>query len=158
MKYKIIKLDTPNGECDAELRIVYHTENACTQGNAPIISVGITYGNQEFRGYSKSSTPEIAYANLQKSLPAGVFLKCCLTCRHGNMCPYSNDDAVYCTKDYTVTSKEDVCNLIDRIVKQDFGELDARQRDYGDFCESYLPQDDAHYTYNDYSYYITAHK
>ena len=158
MKYKIIKLDTPNGECDAELRIVYHTENACTQGNAPIISVGITQGNQEFRGYSKSSTPEIAYANLQKSLPAGVFLKCCLTCRHGNMCPYSNDDAVYFTNDYTVTSKDDVCNLIDRIVKQDFGELDARQRDYGDFCESYLPQDDAHYTYNDYSYYITAHK
>lgn len=31
-----------------------------------------------------------ALVDLQKHLPDGVVLKCCMTCRHGNMCPFGN--------------------------------------------------------------------
>lgn len=153
-----IKVGTPNGTCDAELRVIYHMEDVYFQGkkqNAPIICVGITYENQEFWGRSQSDILEAAYADLQNILPAGVFLKCCLTCRHGNMCPYCNGDTVYCTKEHTVTSKDDVCELFNQMAARGPGEMNAHQRYYGDFCESYLPQDDGHYTYNDYTYYLT---
>ncbi len=150
-----IKLDTPNGECDAELHIIYHTEDVyfkAKKEKAPVISAGITYQNQEFWGYSHTDTWELAFADLQRQLPSGVFLKCCMTCRHGNQCPYGGDD-VYCTKDHLITSKDDVCTLFDQMAVNP-RQIEARHRQYGDFCESYQTQGKGFYTYNDYAYFL----
>lgn len=93
-----------------------------------------------------------AFANLQKQLPKDVILKCCMTCRHGNMCPYGNKlGEIFCTSDLLITSKEDMCNLFDNYEKH---RMDERIKNVADSCDEYSPQSNDYYTYNDYLYHL----
>lgn len=142
---------TPNGEQKASLHIVCHEEDMYYQGKlekAPIIDVGIKYQDKTIWGHGKDHDWVDAFADLQKKLPDGVVLKCCLTCRHGNMCPYGNNvGEVFCTKDLTITTKMDLCDL-------DWREMEKRTRSYTDVCEEFVHQSPNFYTYNDYRYYL----
>lgn len=149
-----ITLDTPNGEQKTNLHILYHEEDVYYQGEleqAPTVSVGIKYQNKEIWGQGKDYLWVDAFADLQNQLPDGVVLKCCMTCRHGNMCPYGNTpDQLFCTKDVMITTKEDMCDLFDHA--KDDSEIEKRTRHYSDICEDYQHQSWEHFTYSDYLY------
>lgn len=151
-RYEITLL-TPGGEEKTSLRIVCHEEDMYYQGKpekAPIILVGVQYQGQELWGRGKDDFWTDAFADLQKQLPDGVILKCCLTCRHGNMCPFGNKpDEVFCTKDLSIASKEDLCDLFSTECTDGIAK---RSRRYANTCEDYQHQSSDFYTYSDYLY------
>ena len=60
-------------------------------------------------GYGKDYLWADAFADLQKNLPNNVKMRCCMTCRHGNMCPVGNKPGeLFCTKDVSITQKSDL--------------------------------------------------
>ena len=145
---------TPNGEENTSLHIVCHEEDIYYQGKlekAPLVDVGIRYQDRTIWGHGKDYLWIDAFADLQKQLPDGVILKCCLTCHHGNMCPFGNKPGeVFCTKDLTIAAKNDLCNWFN--YEENGGEIEKRSRSYADTCENYKHQSFDFYTYNDYLY------
>lgn len=151
-QYKIT-LVTSDGEQRTSLHIVCHEEDMYYQEKlekAPTVDVGIKYQDQAIWGHGKDYLWVDAFANLQRQLPDGVILKCCLTCCHGNMCPFGNKPGeIFCTKDLVVSSKEDMCNLFGT---ESNDVIANRSRNYADTCENYKHQSSDFYTYNDYLY------
>ena len=148
-------LITPAGEEDTEIHIVYHEEDTYFQGKlekGPTVSVGVKYNGEKLWGQGKDYLWVDAFANVQKQLPDGVLLKCCMTCRHGNMCPYGNEPGkLFCTKGLTVNSKEDMCNLFDN---SEAYKIYEKAKSVADNCDEYSPQSKDYYTYNDYLYQL----
>ncbi|MBQ8697364.1 MAG: hypothetical protein IJ519_06555 [Clostridia bacterium] len=153
-----IKLDTPSGEQTAE-GFIYCSENEENYGykeyngnkfaKQPNISVGVIYNGKKLLGHGKDHLWMDAFADLQRQLPEGVTLKCCLTCRHGNLCPYGNAPGqVFCTKDRNITSKDDMCNLFDTC------DTRALEHEITDCCDDFVHQSDDFYTYNDYLFHL----
>ena len=142
-------LQTPNGDVAVELRIgydeepLYYKESLEQQST---VHVGCTFDDKDYCGHGSDYLWIDAFADLQRQLPEGVFLKCCLTCKHGNLCPVGNDrNKVFCTKDVLITQKSDL-----HFYTEDDGEREKRSRQYCGLCEDYQPQTDDFYTYNDY--------
>ena len=151
---KTITLSTPNGKCELDARIICHDEDVYLLGvdkiESPSVSVGIQYVEKEFWGYGKDFLWVDAFADLQKKLPDNVKMQCCLTCRHGNMCPVGNKPGeLFCTKGVTITQKSDLF-----FYTEDAAERASRSRDYTNVCEKYEEQTREHYTYNNYLYYF----
>lgn len=141
-KHKV-QLMTPDGEINVYAFISVN-EESCN------IKISIKFQGKEICGWGKDYLWADAFADLQKQLPKGVLLKCCMTCRHGNMCPYGNTPGkLYCTKDVIITSKDDMCGLFDRT---EYRETEARARGCFDICDDYQQQCWDYYTYNDYLY------
>ena len=147
------KLRTPQGEETVQLHIVCHEEAMYYQGvrvEPPIVDIGCKYNDNQYWGHGKDYLWIDAFADLQRQLPEGVLLKCCLTCRHGNLCPVGNDkNEVFCTKDVLITQKSDLYYYT-----EDDSEREKRSRQYCGSCEDYQPQTDDFYTYNDYLHYL----
>ena len=151
---KTITLSTPNGNCELDARIICHDEDVYSFGGdkveGPSVSVGIKYGEKEIWGHGKDYLWVDAFADLQKKLPDNVKIQCCLTCRHGNMCPVGNTPSeLFCTKDVAITQKSDLF-----FYTEDEAERTKRFRDYTDICEKYQEQSKDHFTYNDYLFYF----
>lgn len=145
-----ITLSTPDGESKELLHVVCNEEDEFH----PTVRVSIQYQDQEIWGYGEDYLWVDAFADLQKHLPDNVILKCCLTCRHGNMCPFGNKPGeVFCTKDFVVSSKEDMCNLFGT---ESNDVIENRSRNYADTCENYKHQSADFYTYNDYLYELNT--
>lgn len=146
---------TPNGEQETEIHIVYHEEDVYYEGElqkGPTVNVGVKYNGKQLWGYGSEYLWEDAFANVQKQLPNGVLLKCCITCRHGNMCPFGNEPGeLFCTKDLVVNSKEDMCNLFSNYETSGIYE---KAKNVADSCDAYCPQSKDYFTYNDYLYYL----
>lgn len=153
--YADIALVTPEGEKAQRIQIICHYEDTYYQGElvkAPSVNVVMKFDGRELWGRGNDYLWTDAFADLQKKLPEGVTLKLCLTCRHGNLCPYGNEPGrVFCTKGLTVNSKEDMCNLFDSGEKYNMRERDT---DATESCNDYEPQSKDHYTYNDYLYFF----
>lgn len=151
-KYDVV-LDTPNGDKAVQLIVICHEEPVYVKGmleQPPTVNVGCQYDGKEYWGHGSDYLWIDAFADLQKQLPTGVFLKCCLTCRYGNMCPVGNDiNEVFCTKDVSITQKSDLF-----FYTEDDGEREKRSRAYCCLCEEYQPQTDDFYTYNDYLHFL----
>ncbi len=145
-------LIAPTGEEETEIHIIHHEEDTYYQGKlekGPTVSVGVKYKEEQLWGRGQEYNWEDAFADVQKQLPEGVLLKCCMTCRHGNMCPYGNKPGeLFCTKDLTINSKEDMCNLFDN------HEMFERLKSVADSCDQYIPQSNDYYTYNSYLYFL----
>jgi HAD superfamily hydrolase (TIGR01509 family) len=125
---------------------VTHKEDAA----AAEITVKIEYLGKEYHGTGKSLEWTDAFADLQKNLPDGVRLQCCLTCRHGTLCPYGNiPNYVLCSKSETITSKDDV---IDWLYEMD--DIEPMKRNSFQNCEHFIFADEEHFTYNDFEYYL----
>ncbi len=151
-----ITLMTPDGETETKIRIICHEEDVYNPDGqleeAPIVTVGIEYDGKEYWGQGKAYTWEDAFADLQKKLPDGVFLKCCLTCRHGNMCPYGDEPGtLFCTKEFDIRSPKDMCSLFD---DNENSKIFDRTKNVTDRCKEYRPQNKDDYTYNDFLYYL----
>lgn len=93
---------------------------------------------------------EYAILYLQKVLPTNINIACCQSCRHGNFCPYGdNDNEVFCFNDITPNNKYDVCEVF----SENSIFLKKRSRKLLDFCIEYKPiSHDEYYTYNSWGY------
>ena len=116
------------------------------------VEITINYNGAEYCATGKDYLWVDAFANLQRKLPHGIFLACCMTCRHGNMCPYGNkENQLYCTKDVLLNSKDDVIELMYYKGHASFFE---RAVSSTNCCDDFVYQCDDYYTYNDYLYHL----
>ena len=145
---KKITLSTPNGDSICDVNILYHDAEVYNdQSNVKVI---LLYDGRSIEGYGNDYFWVESFADLQKKLPDGVRLKCCLNCRHGNMCPFGNAPGkVFCTNGAIIQSKDDMISYID-----DNPEWYKNERFYTDVCEDFVEQTDDYYTYNDYLYWL----
>lgn len=145
--YDVI-LHTPTGDEAVQLIVNFHEEPVYTYSQA--VTVSCNYDRKEYQGHGSDYLWIDAFADLQRQLPEGVWLKCCLTCRHGNQCPVGDfANEVFCMKDVSITQKSDLY-----FYTEDNEERDKRSRQYCDLCDSYQPQTDDFYTYSDYLHYL----
>ena len=122
-----------------------HKENAIDTE----ITVKMEYLGKEYVGRGKSLEWTDAFADLQKKLPSDVQLKCCLTCRHGTLCPYGNiPNYILCSRSETIESKDDV---IDWLYRTD---VEPMKRSSFQSCAHFAFADEKYYTYNDFLYYL----
>lgn len=148
-----VTLDTPLGERKYNAYIVCNEEDMCYQGELikePSVNVCIKYEGNEVWGRGKDCLWIDAFADLQNKLPQNAKLKCCLVCKHGNMCPSGNcPDELFCTKDVVITQKSDLF-----FYTEDKAERDKRLRKYTDVCESFELQSENCFIYNDWLDYL----
>ena len=146
-------LRTPNGDETVKLMVGCHEEPVYHAGDlkrSPTVNVGCTFEGKEYWGHGTDHLWIDAFADLQRRLPEGVLLKCCLTCRYGNLCPAGNEkNEVFCTKDVLVSRKSDLY-----FYTEDDREREKRSRQYCGSCDDHQPQTDDVYTYNDYLHFL----
>lgn len=92
----------------------------------------------------KNACFEYAVMAFQKMLPENIKIACCESCRHGNFCPYGDqENEVFCFKDKVFSEKMDVCNEF-----TNEKEYWTRSKKLLDYCDDYEPMDhENHYTY-----------
>ena len=113
------------------------------------VIIKIEYKENTYLGTGKSLEWTDAFANLQKALPDGVNIQCCMTCKHGTLCPYGNiPDYILCSKDSVIDNKDDVIGWLDKVEVEDIKKSSL------DLCEQYDASNEKAYTYNDYLYYL----
>ena len=115
----------------------------------PMSEIQLIYHGVCYQGKGTDWFWSDAFADLQKNLPQGVRLACCMTCRHGNMCPYGNEvNQMFCTKEFVISNKMDMCKLFDT--------TDAYGRGVSvfNYCADFVEQSEDAYTYKDYLYYL----
>ena len=116
------------------------------------VEITINYNGAEYCATGKDYLWIDAFANLQRKLPKNFQLACCMTCRHGNMCPYGNkENQLYCTKDVQITSKDDVIKLMD---DKGYDSFFKREVSSIHCCDDFIYQSNDCYTYNDYLYHL----
>lgn len=146
-----VALDTPEGFVSKKLEITVHEEEVYRAKHgwlpAPSVCAGLCWGNTRYLGDGTDDYLWIdAIADLQEKLPAEVTIRCCLSCRHGNLCPYGNQpNEVFCLRDTPVSGKMDVAALCD-----DHKAWEARKKGFFDCCDCWEESSDDFYTYNDY--------
>lgn len=139
-------LATPNGD----QQIIICIDDEVQKGSRATVEVGCKYLGMDFYGQGSDFLWIDSFVDLQRKLPEEVFLKCCLTCRHGNQCPVgSAPNELFCTKDIVINQKSDLY-----FYTEDDNERTARAKQYCNLCESYEPQSYNYYTYNDYWYFL----
>ena len=113
------------------------------------VVIKIKYKENTYIGTGKSLEWTDAFANLQKALPDGVNIQCCMTCKHGTLCPYGNiPDYILCSKKAVINNKDDVIDWLDKVGVENIKKSSL------DLCEQYDASNDKAYTYNDYLYYL----
>ena len=146
-----VPLLTSNGKTIVPIEITYDDSESIAN---PQTESTLLYNGIEYKGYGADYLWTDTIADLQMKLPKDVKIACCMTCRHGNMCPYGNtENQLFCTKDIRITSKEDMCNLFDQT-----DPFEERSVASLDFCDDFVYQSDENYTYNDYLYQLNKKK
>ena len=144
-----IPLLTPDGKVLTPIQIVYDDTEIIAN---PSSEITLSYNGNEYKGYGTDYLWLDTLADLEIKLPSDVKIACCMTCRHGNMCPYGNiANELFCTKDICIESKEDICKLFDQTAP-----FEERSVASLDFCDNFVYQNDAYYTYNDYLYHLNT--
>jgi len=143
-----VPLLTPTRKVLTPIQIVYDDAEVISN---PSSEITLCYNGNEYRGNGTDYLWTDTIADLQMKLPKDVKIACCMTCRHGNMCPYGNEEnQLICTKGITITSKEDMLDLFDQT-----DPFEERAVASLDFCEDFVCQSDDYYTYNDYFYQLS---
>lgn len=149
-------LAAPDGDHPVRVDITCHEEDVYNVRmgkmlKAPLVTIHLQYGGRDYLGLGRDEYWIESFADLQRQLPEGARLKCCLTCRHGNLCPTGNlMDEFFCTKDVSIAQKSDLYFYTEDPVQRR-----QRRRGCADLCEDYIPQNEHFYTYNDYLYFLT---
>ena len=116
------------------------------------VEMALTYKDIEYCGVGNDNLWVDAFADLQRKLPGNVQLACCMTCRHGNMCPYGNkENQIFCTKDVLISSKYAIIELMDNKGFDSFFEREVSSINY---CDDFVYQSDDSYTYNNFLYHL----
>ena len=114
------------------------------QEDNPIRCILVKIGGIDMVG--RADTIEKAIFNLVEQLPSNVKIKCCFSCRHGNLCPVGNkDNEIFCVKDFEPKEKSDLF-----FVTEDYDEREKRSRTLFDICDDYKPLKKGYYTYNSF--------
>lgn len=143
-----LTLLTPSGKIVVPAKLEYDDGDTAK----PISKITITYNETEYRGFGTDWLWTDTFANLQKKLPDDVIVACCMTCKHGNMCPYGNEEnQLFCMKDIVVESKMNLCDIFDNVLDKD-DEYEKRTVTSFGYCDDFAYQSDDYYTYNDYLY------
>lgn len=138
-----ITLFSPTDKTTVPIQITYDDDENTPN---PISKIRLVYNNIEYCGNGTNYLWVDTFADLQSKLPNNIKLACCMTCRHGNMCPYGNrENLLFCTKDVCIKSKEDMCNLFDKNIL-----LSEREVFSYNYCDNFIYQNDDYFTYNDY--------
>jgi len=99
-----------------------------------------------------NNTMEIVIVLLQKQLPHNVKITCCQTCRHGNFCPFGDqEDEIFCLIDYSPKNKSDVVEIFIRYSEGDVA-LPSNRLLYK--CENYQEVIDSYYSYNEWLWHF----
>ena len=113
------------------------------------VIIRVEYKEKTYSGVGKDIEWTDAFANLQKALPDGVSIQCCMTCKHGTLCPYGNiPNYILCSKNVVINDK---CGVIDWLDKVNVESV--KKSSFG-CCEQYDASNENDYTYNDYFYYL----
>lgn len=113
------------------------------------VSIEIIYNDIKYIGTGKELNWVDAFADLQKKLPAGVFLKCCMSCKYGNLNLYGNiPNQVICSCSKSICNKEDLIAFLYA------GEYDDNEKKSTYVCENFDFANKEHYTYNDFLHYL----
>ena len=137
-----ITLLSPSEKITAPIQINYDDgEDAITP-----VEMNLTYNGVIYQGKGTDYLWVDAFADLQNKLPRGLKIACCMTCRHGNMCPYGNkENQLFCTKDLVVSSKEDMIVLFNNT-----DPFAGRVVTSIHYCKDFIYQSEDCYTYNDF--------
>ena len=140
-----ITLLTPSGKIVAPAKLEYD------DGEDKLSKITVIYNGTEYRSYGKEYALEDTFANLQRELPSDVKLACCMTCKHGNMCPFGNAKTdIFCMKDIVVKNKTELCDVFGK-------ENDTYNKhsvaSFG-YCNNFVYQSDDYYTYNSFLYHL----
>ena len=147
----IVPLLTPTGKVIVPIEIIYDDNEVLA---SPKSEISLLYDGIEYRGNGADYLWTDTLADLQTKLPEDVKFACCMTCRHGNMCPYGNiENQLFCTKDIKITGKADMCDLFDQT-----DPFEKRVVASFDYCDDFIYQSDDYYTYNDYLYQLEKKK
>ena len=114
------------------------------------VIIKIKFQESTYVGTGKNLEWTDAFANLQKTLPDGVKIQCCMTCRHGTLCPYGNiPDYILCSKSAVINNKDDVIDWLDKV-----DDITKIKKSSFCCCDTYNASNENNYTYNDYLYYL----
>lgn len=139
---KEVTLGTTSKDVNCHVHVISHSE--CVYDNRSVVRVTLPYEGKDYQGVGSDYLLVDAFVDLQRNLPENIYLKCCLTCRHGNMCPVGNTPGeIFCTKDVVIRSEKDSLHYT-----EDENERKKRSRFYTDICENYKEQTEEFYTYN----------
>ncbi len=145
-KHSLI-LDTPDGDVEGEVVFIVYDYPTHVKTTLSLI-----YGDNEYIGYGDDYLFLKAFALLERSLPEGVSMKCCLNCRYGNMCPTGNTrNEVFCIKRDILRGEESefVHDELTRCTSR-IREREARSREYCECCPDYVRQDRRYFTFSSY--------
>lgn len=110
------------------------------------VTIEIIYNDVKYIGVGKELNWVDAFADLQKKLPNGVVLKCCMSCKYGNLNLYGNiPNQVICSKN--ISSKDD---LLEYLYTGDYNQNEQKSTDV---CENFDLANKEYYTYNDFLCY-----
>ena len=159
--YSDLKLNTPGGEqiCRSSITKSYDKDELLSVDDPEDVDpkkvrVWLKYDDKEYWGNGTDYTGIDAYADLQNQLPEGVTLKCCLSCRHGSMCPFGNQpNELFCLKESKVGSKAELSELLFWASEE---EKHKRSRHYTDTCEDWEAQSGDYFTYTDFPLYLRS--
>ena len=128
----------------APIQIKYDAEFGDT------VEIDLIYNGVLYQGKGTDNLWVDAFANLQSKLPKNIKIACCMTCRHGNMCPFGNkENQLFCTNNITVASKEDLIKLFNSTDLYKENAVTAIN-----YCDNFVYQSNDYYTYNDYLYQL----
>ncbi len=114
------------------------------------VEITIKYNQIEYIGKGTDYLWVDAFVDLQKKLPKHVKIACCMTCKHGNMCPFGNiPRELYCTKYLNIYDKLDLCEKFNK-----YNLYENNKTLCDSYCDSYESQNKDYYTYNDYIYLL----
>ena len=159
--YSDLILSTPGGEqiCKSCISRTYDKDELFSvedpkDVDPKEVQVWLKYSDKEYWGNGTDYTGIDAYADLQQQLPKEITLKCCLSCKHGSMCPLGNQpNELFCLKDLKVGSKEELSDLSFWASEE---EKHKRSRRYTDMCEDWETQIDDYFTYTDFPCYLRS--
>ncbi len=113
------------------------------------ITVRIEYAGNEYVASGEEPEWTDAFADLQKKLPQDVVIKCCLSCRHGTLCPYGCiPNMVLCAQSQHIESKYDVIEWLEE------ADIDSIKRSSFQSCDQFEPAGELYYTYNDFLHWM----
>ena len=119
----------------------------------PESEITLIFDGKEYKGQGTNYLLVDTYADLQKKLPDGVKIACCMTCRHGNMCPYGTDiHQIFCTDgiEIKINSKDDMYDFCDLFTNHEW--CSKHEVLAYNCCDKFVYQSDDYYTYNDFLY------
>ena len=125
--------------------VITHKE---TEVDAEVI-IKVEYKDKTYSGTGTNLEWTDSFANLQKTLPNGVNIQCCMTCKYGTLCPYGNiPNYILCSNNAIINDKNDIINWLNKV------NVDSVKKSSFGCCEKYDASNKNEYTYNDYLYYL----